>query len=110
MDAGVVSFNILSVHYRIILSPLHDGGINAFCVTWNRGVRRMLNVSIMTHTVLLGQIINTCQISIQLVKRFGKSVDLMLTSRNAIVRHVFKLSSITDWQKYSGQSAPVRNV
>ena len=32
----------------------------------------------MTHT--------TCRISIQLVKRFGKCVDLMLTSCNAIVR------------------------
>ena len=41
----------------------------------------------MTHTALLGQIINTCHISIQLVKRFCKFVDLMLTSCNTIVRH-----------------------
>ena len=47
----------------------------------------MLNVSNMTHTALLGQIINTCHISIQLVKRFCKFVNLMLTSCNAIVRH-----------------------
>ena len=47
----------------------------------------MLNISNMTHAALLGQLINTCHISIQLVKRFCKFVDLMLTSRNAIVRH-----------------------
>ena len=47
----------------------------------------MLNVSNMKHTSLLGQLINTCHIAIQLVKRFGKFVDFTLTSRNAIVRH-----------------------
>ena len=70
-----------------ILLPLHDRGVNHVCVTWNKGVRRMLNISNMTHTALLGQLTNTCHISIQLVKRFCKFVDLMLTSRNAIVRH-----------------------
>ena len=75
----------------------------------------MLNVSNMTHTALLGELINTCHISIQLVKRFCKFVDLMLTSCNAIVRHfvrraIYKLCSITDRQKYSGHSAPVRNM
>ena len=76
-----------STHYGSILWPLHDRGFNDFCVTWNKGVRRMLNVSNMTHATLLGEIINTCHISIQLVKRFCKFVDLMLTSCNAIVRH-----------------------
>ena len=76
-----------STHYGSILWPLHDRGFNDFCVTWNKGVRRMLNISNMTHTALLGQLINTCHISIQLVKRFCKFVDLMLTSHNAVVRH-----------------------
>ena len=49
-----------STHYGSILWPLHDRGFNDFCVTWNKGVRRML---------------------------FCKFVDLMLTSCNAIVRH-----------------------
>ena len=52
-----------STRYGSILWPLHDRGFNDFCVTWNKGVRRMLNVSNMTHTVLLGQIINTCHIT-----------------------------------------------
>ena len=50
----------------------------------------MLNVSNITHTALLGEIINTCHISIQLVKLFCKFVDLMLTSCNAIVRHFIR--------------------
>ena len=70
-----------STHYGSILWPLHDRGFNDFCVTWNKGVRRM-NISNMTHTALLGQLINTCHISIQLVKRFCNFLDLMLTSRN----------------------------
>ena len=49
-----------------------------------------LNVINMTHTALLGEIINTCHISIQLVKRFCKFVDLMLTSCKAIVRHFIR--------------------
>ena len=60
----------------------------------------MLNISNMTHTALLGQLINTCHISFQLVKRFWKFVDLMLTSRNAIVRRAI----------YSAQSPIGRNI
>ena len=36
------------------IRPLHDRGFNDVCVTWNKGVRCMLNVSNMTHTALLG--------------------------------------------------------
>ena len=50
-----------STHYGSIIWPLHDRGFNDFCLTWNKGVRRMLNISNMTHTALLGQLINTCQ-------------------------------------------------
>ena len=93
-----------STHYGSILWPLHDRGFNDFCVTWNKGVRRMLNISNMTHTALLGQLINTCHISIQLVKRFCKFVDLMLTSHNAVVRHFVRRAI------YSAQSPIGRNI
>ena len=93
-----------STHYGSILWPLHDRGFNDFCVTWNKGVRRMLNLSNMTHTALLGQLINTCHISIQLVKRFCKFVDLMLTSHNAVVRHFVRRAI------YSAQSPIGRNI
>ena len=93
-----------STHYGSILWPLHDRGFNDFCVTWNKDVRRMLNISNMTHTALLGQLINTCHISIQLVKRFGKFVDLMLTSHNAVVRHFVRRAI------YSAQSPIGRNI
>ena len=66
----------------------------------------MLNVSIKTHTVFLGQIINTCHISIQLVKRFCKFVDLMLTSRNSIVRH-FARRAINSAQSPIGRNIAV---
>ena len=95
-----------STHYGSILWPLHDRGFNEFCVTWNKGVRRMLNVSNMTHTALLGEIINTCHISIQLVKRFCKFVDLMLTSCNAIVRH-FVRRAINSAQSPIGRNIAV---
>ena len=64
----------------------------------------MLNISNMTHTARLGQLINTCHISIQLVKRFCKIVDLMLTSRNAIVTHFVRQAI------YSAQSPIGRNI
>ena len=66
----------------------------------------MLNVSNMTHTALLGEIINTCHISIQLVKRFCKFVDLMLTSCNAIVRH-FVRRAINSAQSPIGRNIAV---
>ena len=78
--------------------------LTIFCVTWNKGVRRMLNISNMKHTALLGQLINTCYISIQLVKRCCKFVDLMLTSRNAIVRHFVRRAI------YSAQYPICRNI
>ena len=81
---------------------LHDRGFNDFCVTWNKGVRGMLNISNMTHTALLGQLINTCHISIQLVKRFCKFVDLMLTSHNALLD--------TSLDGHSAQSPIGRNI
>ena len=84
----------------------YDRGFNDFCVTWNKGVRRMLNVSNMTHTALLGEIINTCHIPIQLVKRFCKFVDLMLTSCNAIVRH-FVRRAINSAQSPIGRNIAV---
>ena len=64
----------------------------------------MLNISNMTHTALLGQLINTCHIYIKLVKRFCKCVDLMLTSRNAIVRHFVRRAI------YSAQSPIGRHI
>ena len=39
-----------------------------------------------THTALLGPIIDSCHVSIVLVKRFCKFVDSMLTSDNKIVK------------------------
>ena len=75
-----------STRYGSILRTLHNRGFNHFCITWNKGTRRMLKVSNMTHTPLLGLVINTCHISIQLGKRFCKFADFMMTSRNAIVR------------------------
>ena len=95
-----------STHYGSTLWALHDKGFNDFCVTWNKGVRRILNVNYMTHTALLGQLINTCHISIQLVKRFCKFVDLRLTSRNAIVRH-FVRRAINSAQSPIGRNIAV---
>ena len=66
----------------------------------------MLNVSNMMQTVLLGQIINTCHISIQLVKQFCKFVDLMLTSRNTIVNH-FVRRAINSAQSPIGRNIAV---
>ena len=75
-------------------------------MTWKKGVRRLLNVSNMTHTGLLGLINNTCHISIQLVKRFCKFVDLMLTSCNVIVRH-FVTRAINSAQSPIGRTIAV---
>ena len=98
-----------STHYGSIIWPLHDRGSNDFYVTWNKGVRLMLNVSNMTHTSLLGEIINTCHISIQLVKRFCKFVDLMLTSCNAIVRHFVRRAINTPQSPIFSNIAVIRH-
>ena len=84
-----------SSHYGSILWALHGKGFNDFCVTWNKGVRRILNVHYMTHTSLLGQLTDCCHISIQLVKRFCNFVDSMLINHNALVRHFAKRAVYT---------------
>ena len=66
----------------------------------------LMIISNMTHTALLGQIINTCHISIQLVKRFCKFVDLMLTSCNTIVGH-FVRRAINSAQSPIGRNIAV---
>ena len=103
--------NVIFVYFSHTAVPIMDQfyghymrGFNYFCVTWNKGVRRMLNISNMKHTALLGQLINTCHIYIQLVKRSCKFVDLMLTSRNAIVRHFVRRAI------FSAQSPICRNI
>ena len=93
-----------SSHYGSVLWELHDKGFNGFCVTWNKGVRRVLNVPSMTHTALLGPLINTCHISVILVKRFCKFIDTMLASDNEIIRLIIRRALL------SAQSPIGRNI
>ena len=74
-----------SSHYGSVLWQLNGRGFNSFCISWNKGVRRVLGIPYKTHTALLGPIIDSCHVSIVLVKRFCKFVDSMLTSDNEIV-------------------------
>ena len=75
-----------SSHYGSVLWELNGKGFRRFCISWNKGVRRVIGIPYKTHTALLGPIIDSCHVSIVLVKRFCKFVDSMLTSDNEIVK------------------------
>ena len=68
-----------SSYYGSVLWELFGRGCKDFCVTWNKAVRRVFNVPYTTHTILLGQLLNTCHVSMQLVKRLCKFIDGMLS-------------------------------
>ena len=65
---------------------MNDKGFSSFCISWNKGVRRVRGIPYKTHTALFGSIIDSCHVSIVLVKRFYKFVDSMLASDNEIVK------------------------
>ena len=75
-----------SSQYGSVLWELDGKGFSRFCISWNKGVRRVIGIPYKTHTALLGPIIDSCHLSIVLVKRFCKFVDSMLTSDNEIVK------------------------
>ena len=79
-----------SNYYGSVLLELYGRGFKDFCVTWNKAVRRVFNVPYTTHTILLGQLLNTCHVSMQLVKRLRKFIDGMLVINNVIVRHMVR--------------------
>ena len=73
-----------SSHYGSVLWELNGIGFSSFCISWNKGVQRVIGIPFKTHTALLGPIIDSCHVSI--VLRFCKFVDSMLTSDNKIVK------------------------
>ena len=80
-----------------------------FCVTWNKAVGRVFNVPYTTHTILLGQLLNTCHVSMQLVMRLCKFIYGMLVINNVIVRHMVRRAissrcTVTSRQKYRNYS------
>ena len=79
-----------SSYYGSVLWELFGRGCKDFCVTWNKAVGRVFNVPYTTHTILLGQLLNTCHVSMQLVKRLCKFIDGMLFINNIIVRHMVR--------------------
>ena len=68
-----------SSHYGSVLWELNGKGFSSFCISWNKGVRRVIGIPYKTHIALLGPIIDSCHVSIVLVKLFlqicGFNVD-----------------------------------
>ena len=79
-----------SSYYGSVLWELFGRGFKDLCVTWNKAVGRVFNVPYTTHTILLGQLPNTCHVPMQLVKRLCKLIDGMLVINNVIVRHMVR--------------------
>ena len=52
-----------SSHYGSVLWELDGKGFSSFCISWNKGVRRVIGIPYKTHTALLGPIIDSCHVS-----------------------------------------------
>ena len=75
-------------------------------------MRRVLGIPYTTHTALLGPIIDSCHVSIVLVKRFCKFVDSMVTGDNEFVKVIIR-KAISSAQSPTGKNMydiHVRNV
>ena len=100
-----------SSHYGSVglLWKLNGKGFSSFCISWNKGVRRVIGIPYKSHTALLGPIIDSYHVSIVLVKRFCKCVYSMLTSDNEIVK-VIITKAIASTQSPIGMNiATLRN-
>ena len=86
LDCYLRLFQAYCSHYGSVLWELNGKGFSSFCISWNKGVRRVIGIPYTTHTALLGPIIDSCHDIYCLVKRFCKFVDSMLTSDNEIVK------------------------
>ncbi len=84
-DCYLRLFQAYCSHYGSVLWELNGKGFSSFCISWNKGVRRVIGIPYKTHTALLGPIIDSCHVYIVLVKLFCKFVDSILTSDNEIV-------------------------
>ena len=99
-----------SSHYGSVLWQLNGRGFSSFCISWNKGVRRVLGIPYKTHTALLGPIIDSCHVSIVLVKRFCKFVDSMLTSDNEIVKVIITNAIVSAQSPIGMNIAILRNM
>ena len=107
LDCNLLLFQTYcSSHYGSVLWELNGKGFSSFCISWNKGVRRVIGILYKTHTALLGHIIDSWHVSIVLVKRFCKFVDSMLTSDNEIVK-VIITKAITSAQSPIGMNIAI---
>ena len=98
-----------SSHYGSVLWKLNGKGFSSFCISWNKGVRRVMGIPYKTHIALLGPIIDSCHVSIVLVKRFCKFVDSMLTSDNEIVKVIITKAIASAQSPIGMNTAILRN-
>ena len=73
-------------------------------------LRRVLGIPYKTHTALLGPIIDSCHVSIVLVKRFCKFVDSMLASDNEIVKVIITNAIVSAQSPIGMNIAILRNM
>ena len=64
---------------------VNSQSINSVCTTWNKGVRRILNLSHDAHTWLLGPLLKQNHIKEQFNVRTLRFLFCMLKSHNSIV-------------------------
>ena len=99
-----------SSHYGSVLWQLNGRGFSSFCISWNKGARRVLDIPYKTHTALLVPIIDSCHVSIVLVERFCKCVDSMLTSDNEIVKVIITNAIVSAQSPIGMNIAILRNM
>ena len=87
-----------SSHYGSVLWQLNGRGFSSFCISWNKGVRRVLGIPYKTHTALLGPIIDSCHVSI------------VLTSDNEIVKVIIKNAIVSAQSPIGMNIAILRNM
>ena len=61
---------------------------DAFCKTWNRGVRKTFDLPFQTHTRFLKHFVKRSHVTDQLFRRFYKLLNVMLQSKNPKVLYL----------------------
>ena len=80
--------------YDCVLWDFCSKEFHQFCVAWRKALRKLLNISVITHNSLLHHVIGALPIDVQMYKRLLKFFDQNNRSTNEVINICTKLTRL----------------
>ena len=91
------------IFFFISISILGRSGVNSVCTSWNKDVRRILNIPHDAHTWLLGPLMKQNHIKKQFIVRTLRFLFCILKSHNGIIQ-VCTLNALSNANSLMGSN------